>query len=157
MWICFWWQIALRYLCYMRIARESFWYGYTPLGNGGVVVKLPWEEQTTLSWTWTIMPSERPAKGRIIDKVARSFGKLSNFWPPPVSSSMNMDSSSNNYITKTDAGCVYFNPIYAMSLNHWYRKDRSACDNGPWVPYIVCFIIGGQNKVSRQISPRSWL
>ena len=58
--------------------------------------------------TTIIMSSERAAKGRITDKIGRSFGNLSRLWRPPASSSMDLNSSSDNYI---DAGYIYFTPM----------------------------------------------
>ena len=75
----------------------------------------------TARWTTTIMSNERSPKGRITDKVARSFGKLSHLLRRSVSSSknINLNSSSENYIAKTDAQYVYFNLECRMSLNRW--------------------------------------
>ena len=56
----------------------------------------------------TIMSDGRPPEERITDKIARSFGILSHL-PQPFSSSMNLNSSSENYIAKKDAQYVYFN------------------------------------------------
>lgn len=72
---------------------------------------LPWEEQAT--WL-TSMSSARP-KGRIADKIARAFRKLSHLWPPLVSSS---NSSADGYIAKTNADSyVYVNPV--CNFNRW--------------------------------------
>ena len=49
----------------------------------------------------TIMSNERSLKGRITDKFGGSLGKLSRLLRPSASSSMNLNSSSDNYI---DAG-----------------------------------------------------
>ena len=80
---------------------------------------------TTLSLT-TIMSSERPSSTK--DKIARSFGKLSRLWRPEVSSPMNMDSSPDSYIAKTDTGYVFQSCMYDITelLGIGSRTDRSA-------------------------------
>ena len=72
------------------------------------------------------MSSERPSSTK--DKIARSFGKLSRLWRPEVSSPMNMDSSPDSYIAKTDAGYVFQPCMYNVTklLVIGSRTDRSA-------------------------------
>ena len=60
------------------------------------------------SLTLTIMSSERPSKeGSTRDKIAQSFRKLSCLWHLAVSLPMNMNSSPDNNITKTDPGYLF--------------------------------------------------
>ena len=69
------------------------------------------------------MSSERPSSNR--DKIARSFGKLSRLWRPEVSSPINMDSSPDSYIAKTDTGYL-FQSCMVQWLVIGSRTDRSA-------------------------------
>ena len=63
------------------------------------------------------MSSERPSKeASTRDKIAQSFGELSHLLRPAVSSPMNMNSSPDNCIAKSDAGYVFKSILYVQWL-----------------------------------------